>query len=499
MSPIQQLTTPRYERELGPLRLSLYACLISLACLLLADLNVQTMHPLNELIRMIEGLLSPSLTDLDELFTALAKTVSYALIAVTIGAVSSFILAPYFVYKLVRVTCTLIRSVHEIFWALIFLQIFGLHPLTGILAISIPYIGILTKIYAEIIEENQCSVALKKNQISRLTFYYYVQLPSAWKTMLNYTRYRFECALRASTVLGFIGLPTIGFYLETSLKEGQYDNVTGILLLLIGLIVSMRWWLNRYLFPCYLAAAFFLVGDWGNLKISDYFFSDIVPSAYHQHGFVGLLEWGCQLFLTSGLTGLANTFILSQVAMMLSGVLALLWYPLVCQHFTNSPGRFVGNILLASIRSLPEYLLAFIFLLLFGPSMLPGIIALGVHNGAIVGQLTGEHANQVTIKIKRLPALERYFYQITPQIYGQLLAFLFYRWEVIIRETAILGILGIHTLGFFVDSGVQALHFDNALFFILLTAMLNCGVDALSSWVRKKVRRDAVLSLAPRV
>ncbi len=58
-----------------------------------------------------------------------------------------------FDYRLVHMGCAVLRSVHELFWALIFLQFFGLHPLTGVLAIAIPFSAICAKVYAEILEE----------------------------------------------------------------------------------------------------------------------------------------------------------------------------------------------------------------------------------------------------------------------------------------------------------------------------------------------------------
>jgi phosphonate transport system permease protein len=49
-----------------------------------------------------------------------------------------FLLAFGFHSRVVRTFCVVVRAVHELFWALIFLQLFGLSPLTGILAIGIP-------------------------------------------------------------------------------------------------------------------------------------------------------------------------------------------------------------------------------------------------------------------------------------------------------------------------------------------------------------------------
>ena len=56
------------------------------------------------------------------------------------------------------------------------------------------------------------------------------------------------------------------------------------------------------------------------------------------------------------------------------------------------------------------------------------------------------------------------------------------------RETAILGILGIATLGFYVDSAMADIRLDRALFLIFITALLNVGIDSLSRRIRKRLR-----------
>ena len=57
---------------------------------------------------------------------------------------------------------------------------------------------------------------------------------------------------------------------------------------------------------------------------------------------------------------------------------------------------------------------------------------------------------------------------------------LFYRFEVIIRETAILGMLGVMTLGFYVDSNFSEIRFSGALLLLVFTAGLNVVVDYLA-------------------
>ena len=63
-------------------------------------------------------------------------------------------------------------------------------------------------------------------------------------------------------------------------------------------------------------------------------------------------------------------------------------------------------------------------------------------------------------------------------------ALLLYRAETIIRETAILGMLGVVTLGFHIDSSFEYLMFDQAFALLVLTAILNIGVDSLARRLR---------------
>ena len=71
----------------------------------------------------------------------------------------------------------------------------------------------------------------------------------------------------------------------------------------------------------------------------------------------------------------------------------------------------------------------------------------------------------------------------------------FYRWEVILRETAILGILGVTTLGFYIDNAFEDIRFDVALVLILITAMLNICVDIISRALRSRLRLSTTSDL----
>src|SRR5699024_8367824 len=108
--------------------------------------------------------------------------------------------------------------------------------------------------------------------------------------------------------------------------------------------------------------------------------------------------------------------------------------------------------------------------------------------GGIIAHLVGQRSNQLDLRPDTPSGMNRYAYEVAPRVYGPFLALLFYRWEVIMRETAILGILGIATLGFYVDSAIQEIRFDRAMLLILITALLNIGVDILARHLRSRLR-----------
>ncbi|WP_245791896.1 PhnE/PtxC family ABC transporter permease [Modicisalibacter ilicicola] len=478
--------------------------LVALALLLLpfADIEITTVAPWRELGRLLQGLLTPDFTELDDLGTALLRTLAFAFTGVALGVAIGGLLALVFHHRLVRAGCAFVRAIHELFWALIFLQFFGLHPLTGVLAIALPYAGVFAKVYAEILDEAD---PLPKQVLpagtGMLSTFLFARVPDAWPHLVSYTAYRLECGLRSSAVLGFIGMPTLGFYLQSSFAQGHYSEVGALLLLFYGLIATLRLWARPQLVPLYAVAAPFLLGSglpivWGNL--TRFFTQDIVPAPLRNgEGWAALGQWLSDLLLTQALPGLWTTVVLTQIALVLTGGLALIAFPLISRHFTSRAGGVAGHTLLVVARSTPEYLLAYVLLQLWGPSMLPAIVALAIHNGGIIGHLVGRRSNELTLRPDASRGMNRYAFEVLPRLYGPFLALLFYRWEIIMRETAILGILGIATLGFYVDSAIQELRFDRALVLIVITALLNIGVDSLARALRRRLRLKHAASSEP--
>jgi phosphonate transport system permease protein len=144
-------------------------------------------------------------------------------LGVTCGAGTGFLLAiPFAWFRSIRLLCAGLRAVHELFWALLLMQVFGLSATTGILAIALPYAGICAKVYSEIIEEADLSaLRVLPEGTGSVSAFLYARLPEVAGSFRHYTLYRFECAMRSTLVLGFIGLPTMGFYLESAFRQAD--------------------------------------------------------------------------------------------------------------------------------------------------------------------------------------------------------------------------------------------------------------------------------------
>ena len=469
--------------------------LAALLCLAVADLHVTTLHPFAELSRLLAGLIRPDVWSVEG--WSVVYTVAFAVLGVGCGAGAGFLLAiPFAHSRIVRVTCAALRSVHELFWALLLMQVFGLSATTGVLAIALPYAGICAKVYSEIIEEADLSaLRVLPPGTGAVSAFAYARLPDLAGRFADYTLYRLECGMRSSLVLGFIGLPTMGFTLESAFRQGRYAEAGALLLVFYALIGTRRLWVRRWSVPFLLVGALLaLPPAIGHAAIGPslvrFFTHDIVPAPLRggEGTWISLWAWFRPILTDQILPGAAQTLVLAQIALVATALGALLLFPLTARRFTGPLGRPFGRVLLVVVRSTPEYMLAYLCLQLLGPSMLPAIIALSLHNAGIIGYLMGRHADAIPYRPDAPRGLNLYAYETLPRLYGQFLAFLLYRWELILRESAIFGILGVTTLGFYVDAAISELRLDVAVVLIAATALMTMAVDALSRALRRGLR-----------
>ena len=143
-----------------------------------------------------------------------------------------------------RVLIALLRSVHELVWAVVFLAALGLNSAAAVVAIAIPYAGVLAKVFSELLDEAppEAARALRAAGLSSPAVFLLGTLPRALPDMTAYAFYRFECATRSAAVLGFFGFPTIGYGIRQSFEDLHYAEVWTQLWALAAVVLLLEAW-----------------------------------------------------------------------------------------------------------------------------------------------------------------------------------------------------------------------------------------------------------------
>ena len=242
-----------------------FITLVLLGALAWSAYNINWSEPIvhsgggSSFVSLLKSLFTPELSPsfLKLALEATWVTIAYAVagisiavpIGLSLGLVASGVLTKPGAQRRVVMVATrlflaVIRSIHELVWALLFVAALGLSPMAGILALGITYGGILGRIYADIINDvpDAPLKALRSSGASEWKVLLYGRLPLALSDMLSYTFYRFECAVRAAAVLGFVGLGGLGLEIQLSLDDLFFDEVWTLLYFLVGIIILVDLW-----------------------------------------------------------------------------------------------------------------------------------------------------------------------------------------------------------------------------------------------------------------
>lgn len=139
----------------------------------------------------------------------------------------------------VRALLIFLRSIPEIVWALLFVRAVGLGPAAGVLAIAVNYAGMLGKVYFEIFEagDTRPARAILASGGGRANAFLYGVLPVALPELVSYSVYRWECAIRASVVMGFVGAGGLGQQMELSMRMLEGGEVSTMLVAFLLLVM----------------------------------------------------------------------------------------------------------------------------------------------------------------------------------------------------------------------------------------------------------------------
>ncbi len=456
---------------------------------------------------------------------------------------------PVRVFRLVlRLLLVAVRSVHELVWALLFVSVLGLDPLVAVLAIALPFGAQTAQVFAEMFDGVPPGPlqALRSAGARPISALAYTLLPQSAPLLLSYSFYRFECAVRSTVLLGVIGVGGLRQELVVSLQSRNWDEVWTLVgaVLVLSAVVDLwssrlrtdmavvsctewsggreqreapspdeaiisrhagrsrsRWarWTAWLVLPglvvAWLASDVSLTGLTSprTRQLTGGLLNDLWPPALPAGGWPAL----------SG--AVLDTLAMAVLAMAVAVAITVLMAP-----FATTPRRgtsadhlplaarlvrgllwWLSRALLLVLRSVPPTVWAVVALLVLFPGVLPGALALGLYTGGILGRLVAEAWESVDSRAR--DALQHAgvrrgtatLIATVPPSTHQLLTYTLYRFEICVRETAVVGIVGAAGLGRLLAENLHVFRFP------VVTTLLaaSFAVSAATELVGRRLRR----------
>jgi phosphonate transport system permease protein len=203
-------------------------------------------------IRLIEGLFPPasSRSLLESVGTAVLETLQISIAGLFFGAslglplavlIAGNVRAPGWLSGGARSMATVMRSVPELLWALLFVSTVGLGPAAGVYAISLHAAGLLAKLGSEQLEAVDPGPveAIRLTGATRRSTALLAIIPQARNNLASLLLYQWECNIRSSAVIGFVGAGGIGQELGIALHLFRYQELATLLIALLIMVFTV--------------------------------------------------------------------------------------------------------------------------------------------------------------------------------------------------------------------------------------------------------------------
>ncbi|ULL14116.1 phosphonate ABC transporter, permease protein PhnE [Paenibacillus sp. H1-7] len=203
---------------------------------------------LPEMGKLLVEMVPPDWSYIDVVWKPMMQTVQMAVIGTTVGGIVAIPVAllaagnvtrsPW-IYHPARIILNLIRTIPELLFAALFVAIFGIGAMPGILALSFFSFGLIAKLTFESIEaidpgplEAMTAVGANKWQ-----WIHFGVVPQVAAQYMAYFLYTFEVNIRAAAVLGLVGAGGIGLFLDRTLQQFRYDRASLIIVLTLAIVL----------------------------------------------------------------------------------------------------------------------------------------------------------------------------------------------------------------------------------------------------------------------
>ena len=443
------------------------------------------------------------------------------------------------------------RAIPDLVFALIFVRVYSIGVLPGVLAIGIHSVGMLGKLFADSIEQIQRGPreGVQATGASRAQEIFTGILPQIVPSFIAITLYRLDINFRGATLLGLVGAGGIGLQIRAYQGGLRYPELLGVTLLIIALILivelvstnvratvlghnrtkvgvvpRLRGGPSAQAFrPEVRSAATIaatqrpearLTPPWTKERITMYVFgaaSLVLAVLSFTVTDMSLLE------LITGLPEIPQVLwklvptsfdwwqsmfaqqLLETVFMGFAGTFLALVFAIPTGFLAArnvAPARWVygtARVFILGVRALPDLVVAVIFVAALGLGPKPGVLALAIGLYGFATKLFADAIEEVGegprdgIRATGASRFQESFSGVLPQVMPSIVGNSLYLLDVSIRGSTVLGIVGGGGIGFALLQAAKLLKWDLLGGLLILIFLIVYGIELLAGWVRRQI------------
>ncbi len=460
----------------------------------------------------------------ESLAMALAATVFGGVLSLPTGLLAARNFAPGWLHGTVRFGLVAARSFPELLIAIYCVAVFGFGPFAGWVTLVIATVGFLGKLLADEIEAMDpeplaALTAVGGTWAQRVRF---GVLPALMPRMTGLLLYRFDINFRESAIIGIVGAGGIGATLQTAIDRYEFTSAAAILLCIIGLVLGIEYFSGnvrqrlvtgrgaspagdapswapaawpQWLRPAGWIGLAGLLGlaiwqiahatDWEYLGDAPEVLGDLARRSWPP----APLDWavlGPPLLDTIRIASLGTA-----LAVGIGVPLAFL----AARNTTPHPViRGLAITLAVGSRTVNSLIWALLLVKLIGPGVLAGVIAIGIRSIGFITKLFYEAVEEIrrepveAVKASGAAGTAVFRHAVAPQVMPACVGISLYRWDINIRESAVVGLVGAGGIGLLLDAAVNRLLWREAMTILVAVFVLVW----LAEWLSNRLRRAVI-------
>ena len=260
LSRYPTLFVPFYEKHWKALSgLALAALLFLYGVLTLGVSPSKIFFGLGELALMVMRMFPPDAQQFKTYLYAIAETLAIALLGTLSAAVVAFPLGflaarnttiNRVVHFFARRSFDTLRGIDILIWALIWINVVGLGPFAGVLALFMSDLGIFGKLFSEAIEaaDKKPVEGVLSTGGTHATSVRFGILPQVMPILLSQVLYAFESNTRSASIIGIVGAGGIGLILSEQIRTMELQQLSCVILMILVTVALIDFFCSKIRF-----------------------------------------------------------------------------------------------------------------------------------------------------------------------------------------------------------------------------------------------------------